>query len=109
MQEEGYAVIYKSPQMPYYRKLNEKVGTSLYRDHLNRMKRAEIVQIAQELKAKEGVEMKHGAKKTSKILTEKLERDITKLFKKQFGDEERLTREDVRGLFVKLQLFKDSE
>jgi len=62
--------------MPYYRKFGEKVGESLYRDHLNRQKRRQISEINQELDADRDAQSKHIAPKTLKLLSAKLEKDI---------------------------------
>lgn len=37
-------------QTPYYRRLNEPIGESLYRDYLNREKRAQLIQFCQQVK-----------------------------------------------------------
>ena len=36
-------------QTPYYRKINEPVTDSLYRDHLNRQQRAQMAKVCQEI------------------------------------------------------------
>ena len=40
----------KTTFMPYYRRLDEPIGDSLFQDALNRMKRAQVIKICEEIK-----------------------------------------------------------
>ena len=96
----------KSPHTPYYRRPNEQVGVSLYRDHLNRQKRSKIAVIATDLKAKIEQDTKYVAPKSEQLLTEKLEKDIDILLKRWLSEKiTHLTRNTVCDLLTNFGVF----
>ena len=66
-------VVYTN-QTPYYRRLNEPIGESLYRDYMNREKRARLVQYCQAVKQEK--RSKYHARVASKELADMRESNL---------------------------------
>ena len=63
----------------YYKRPNEQIGMSLFRDSINRQKRSQVAVLATDLRARILQATKFEAPKTNQLLTEKLERNIDTL------------------------------
>lgn len=78
----------KNENLPYYRRIDEGVGESLYRDHLNRVQRTEILKEAHGILATERHQTKFFAPQTRKLIQEKLEREIEQLVMQELGEKQ---------------------
>lgn len=109
----------KNDNLPYYRRIDEGVGESLYRDHLNRKQRTEILKEAHGILATERHQTKFFAPQTRKLIQEKLEREIDQLVTQEFGEKQQnnfmnnkkvpdnnVTKEQLTDLLSKLDLLQ---
>ena len=92
----------------YYKRPNEQIGLSLFRDSINRQKRSKVAVLATDLKARILQATKFEAPKTNQYLTEKLERNIDFLLKEWVGPEAtQVTQEKVYEVLTNLGVFQD--
>ena len=76
VEEDNSNRIEQSSKTQYYKRPNEQIGLSLYRDSLNRQQRSKVAILATDLRMRILQATKFEAPKTNQLLTEKLERNI---------------------------------
>ena len=99
----------KQTQTPYYRRLNEDIGISLYRDHLNRQKREKYIHFNEELKIKQAAAVSFLRQSTKKYLTREIEKDLDMKIDYTVGAWEKLILpQKLWTILTKLQVLQEN-